>query len=164
MARDPALFTYLRDCPPRSDVVLGDARRSLSRGRGRFGVIVVDAFNSDSIPVHLLTRQALAVYLDRLAPGGVIAMHVTNRYLDLRPVVGDLAGDAGLTALVRQDLRITAAERAQGKTFSVWVVIARRTAELAPLAREPGWAPLRARPGSRVWTDDFSNLLGALKR
>jgi hypothetical protein len=165
LARDPKLFTYLRDCPPRSDVVLGDARRSLLKGpRGRFGVIVVDAFNSDSVPVHLLTREALALYLDRLADGGVIAVNVTNRYLDLKEVVGELAGDAGLASLARDRIHISEAESEQGKAGSVWIVLAREPADLAPLARDPEWVPLPDFPGSEVWTDDFSNLLGALKR
>ena len=165
LAKDPRLFTYLRDCPPRSDVVLGDARRSLSGvAGGQFGMIVVDAFNSDSVPVHLLTREALALYLDRLADGGVIALNVTNRYLDLRGVVADLARDANLASLVRDALHITDAEEDEGKAGSVWVVLSRGEAELAPLARDPDWVPFPDRPGAEVWTDDFSNLLGALKR
>jgi hypothetical protein len=165
LARDPRLFTYLRDCPPRADVVLGDARRSLSGSSGkRFGVIVVDAFNSDAIPVHLLTREALALYLDRLADGGVIAVNVTNRYLDLRGVVADLARDAHLASLVRDGLHISKAEAQEGRAGSVWVVLARDGSQLAALRRDPTWKPLPVRPRSRVWTDDFSNLLGALKR
>jgi len=165
LARDPRLFTFLRDCPPRTDIVVGDARRSLSRpSRDTFGVIVVDAFTSDSIPVHLLTRQALGLYLDRLADGGVIAVNVSNRYLDLRGVLGDLAADAHLSAMVRDRPQVTDAQAEEGKAGSVWVVMARRTTDLAALAGDPEWIPLRARPGSRVWTDDFSNILGAFKR
>ncbi|MDQ4132335.1 MAG: fused MFS/spermidine synthase [Actinomycetota bacterium] len=165
LARDPKLFTYLRDCPPKSDVVLGDARRSLSVRRGpKFGVIVVDAFNSDAIPVHLLTREAMALYLDHLADGGVILVNVTNRYLDLTGVVGDLANDAGLTSLVRDRRHVSKAEADEGKAGSMWVVMARDPAELAPLAKDPTWVPLRHRAGSEVWTDDFSNLLNAFQR
>jgi hypothetical protein len=165
IARDPHLFTYLRDCPPAADVVLGDARLSLSRASGAsFGLIVLDAFNSDSIPVHLITRQSLALYLRRLAPGGVIMVNITNRYLDMRGVVGDLAGDAGLAARVRDDVRTTAAETAATKSGSMWVVMARQSADLAGLDGDSRWKPLPARPGARVWTDDFSNLLDALKR
>lgn len=165
LARDPRLFTYLRDCPPRTDVIVGDARRSLSRAPGdRFGVIVVDAFNSDAIPVHLLTRQALALYLDRLADGGIIAVNVSNRYLDLAGVLGDLAGDAHLSALVRDEPHVTRAQADEGKAGSVWVVMARSTTDLAQLVGDPTWAPLPPRSGSRAWTDDFSNLLGAFKR
>ena len=165
IARDPRLFTFLRDCPPSAEVVLGDARLSLARAsHPTFGLIVVDAFNSDSIPVHLVTRQALALYLDRLGEGGVIMVNITNRYLDMRGVMGDLAGDAGLTALVRDDLHMTAEETPATESGSMWVVMARDRADLAGLAGDPRWKPLPARPGARVWTDDFSNLLDALKR
>ncbi|MGI9022261.1 MAG: spermidine synthase [Acidimicrobiales bacterium] len=165
LARNPSLFTFLRDCPPTSDVVVGDARRSLSRASGdEFGVIVVDAFTSDSIPMHLLTREALSLYLDRLADGGIIAFNVSNRYLDLDLVLGDLAGDARLTAMVRDGPNVTEAQVEEGKAGSVWVAMARRSSDLATLASDPTWAPLPARPESRVWTDDFSNLLGAFKR
>jgi spermidine synthase len=165
IARNPDLFTFLRDCPPRSDVTLGDARLSLDRVRPhRFGMIVLDAFNSDAIPVHLLTRQALALYLDKLTDGGVIAVNITNRYLDLRGVLGDLARDAHLAALAREDLRVSKARVAEGAAGSVWAVLARHPADLAPLAGDARWQALPSRPGTRVWTDDFSNLLSALKR
>ena len=165
VARDPRLFTYLRDCPPTTDVVLGDARLSLTRvSHASFGLIVVDAFNSDSIPVHLITRQALALYLDRLSDGGVIMFNITNRYLDLRSVVGELARNAGLAAIVRDDLHTTAADEAGTKRGSMWVVMARDRADFGNLVDDPRWKPLRARPGARVWTDDFSNLFDALRR
>ena len=164
IARDQRLFTYLRDCPPTAEVVLGDARLSLSQAsRPTFGLIVVDAFNSDSIPVHVITRQALDLYLDRLGDGGLIMVNITNRYLDLRGVLGDLAGDAGLTAVVRNDLDATG-EEAAGRLGSMWVVMARDRADLAGLADDPRWKPLSARSDARVWTDDFSNLFDALKR
>ena len=165
VARDPRLFTYLRDCPPSADVQLGDARLSLSRTSTRsFGLIVLDAFNSDSIPVHLMTRQALALYLDRLNDGGVIMFNITNRYLDMRTVLGNLARDAGLAALVRDDLHTPDEEQASGKKGSVWVVMARHRADLAGLGDDARWKPLPTRAADRVWTDDFSNLFDALKR
>ncbi len=165
VARDPRLFTYLRDCPAATDVRLGDARLSIAREqRARFGLIFVDAFNSDSLPVHLITREALAVYLDRLAPGGVVVFNVTNRYLDLRPVIGALGRDAGLTGLVRDDLRIPEADRAREKNGSMWAALARRPVDLGSLAGDPRWKPLPVRAETRVWTDDFSNLFDAVKR
>ena len=165
IARDPRLFTYLRDCPPASDVRLGDARLSIADApAGRFGMIFVDAFNSDSLPVHLITRQALALYLDRLTDDGVVVVNVTNRYLDLRPVIGALARDAGLTGVVRDDLDTTDADRTRAKTGSMWVALARRPADLGPLVSDPRWEPLPVRSGARAWTDDFSNLVDAIKR
>ena len=100
IARDPHLFTYLRDCPGRFGIALGDGRQSLARQPpGRFGVVVLDAFASDAIPVHLITRQAIELYLSRLQPGGVLLFHISNRYLDLEPVLGNLARDRGLACL-----------------------------------------------------------------
>ena len=165
IARDPGLFTYLRDCPPASDVRLGDARLSIAEApEGRFGMILVDAFNSDSLPLHLITRQALALYLDRLTDDGVVVFNITNRYLDLRPVIGALARDAGLTGVVRDDRHTTAEDTARAKTGSMWVALARRPADLGPLPEDPSWRPLPVRSGARVWTDDFSNLVDAIRR
>jgi len=160
VARDPRLFTFLRDCPPDIDVVLGDARLSLTRAPShQMDLLVVDAFNSDAIPVHLLTRQALALYLDKLSPDGMIAVHITNRYLDLRPVLGDLARDAGLSGLVREDRDVPETDHLAGKSASVWVVAARRPAALGRLGDDPRWRPLEAPAKPRVWTDDFSNIV-----
>ena len=93
-------FTYLADCRGKCDIVLGDARLSLERPSSeKFDLLALDAFSGDSIPTHLLTREALAVYLRRLAPGGLIAVHVTNRYLSLAPVVRAAAADAKLVAV-----------------------------------------------------------------
>ena len=97
VARDPKYFTYLRDCAPQAQVVTGDARLMLaSHPDASLDVLVLDAFSSDAIPVHLITREAFALYLRKLAPGGVIAVHITNRYLDLAPVVGATARGVGL--------------------------------------------------------------------
>ncbi|MDP8976886.1 MAG: fused MFS/spermidine synthase [Actinomycetota bacterium] len=160
VARDSRLFTFLRDCPPVTDVVLGDARLSLTREpQHRFQILVVDAFNSDAIPVHLLTREALALYMDKLTDDGVLAVHITNRYLDLRPVLAALADDAGLTALVRDDIDLSAPERAAGKSASVWVVAARRPAHLGRLVDDRRWQPLEPSAERSVWTDDFSNIV-----
>jgi SAM-dependent methyltransferase len=97
VARDPELFTYVADSRADVKVVLGDGRLRLSEEpSGRFDLLVIDAFSSDAIPVHLLTREALATFLDKLAPHGVIAYHISNRHLDLAPVVARLAVESGL--------------------------------------------------------------------
>lgn len=163
VAGDPRLFTFLRDCPPTTDVVLGDARLSLAGApNSHFEVLVVDAFNSDAIPVHLLTREAMALYREKLTDHGFLAVHITNRYLDLRPVLGDLAADAGLTALVREDRNVPEPERRAGKSASVWVVAARSPADLAPLDQDPRWQRLEPSASSSLWTDDFSNIVSVL--
>ena len=164
IARDPTLFSYLAECAPAARLVMGDARLSLaSDTAARYDLLVLDAFSSDAIPVHLLTREALQVYLARLAPDGVLAVHVSNRYLDLRGPVAALAADAGLSAMAGTDLRLTAAERRRLEAASRWIAVARRTPVLEPLRiRGERWQPLTAADATRLWTDDYSNVLGAL--
>ncbi len=102
IARDPSLFRYLEVCGPEIEVVLGDGRQNVSgMPDDTFDFLVLDAFSSDAIPAHLLTREALAVYLRKLAPGGIMMFHISNRYVRLEPVVASLAADAGLSALIQ---------------------------------------------------------------
>lgn len=163
IARDPDLFTFLADCPGEHEVVLGDARLSLNHASdGRFGVLVVDAFTSDAIPVHLLTREAIELYMSKLAPGGVVMVHISNRYLDLSPVLANLAWDLGLSSLYGAN-RQTLEQLAQGKSASEWVILARRPADLGNLAQDRQWSGLVAEPGSRVWTDDFSDVFSVFR-
>ena len=162
MARDPRLFTYLRDCPGRHEVVLGDARLSVAGAPDRaFGLIVGDVFSSDAVPAHLLTREALALYRSKLTPDGALALHISNRYLDLEPVVAALAADAGMTCLGRDEPR-RARVGVPGKLPSHWTVLAERRGTLAGLSSDPRWRPCRREADDRVWTDDFSNIVGAL--
>ena len=163
MARDPRLFTYMRVCPGRRDVVLGDARLSLRDARPRgYGMIVADAFSSDSIPVHLLTREALALYRSKLRPDGLIAVNVSNRYLTLQPVLGKLAQDAGLACVTQEDRRSEDDGR-RDTDASDWVVMAGRERTLRAVAPgRKGWEACPAPDGTPVWTDDFSNIIGVI--
>jgi hypothetical protein len=160
IARDPRFFTFLQDCRAGDlDVLLGDARLRLQEAPARhYGLIVLDAFSSDSIPVHLLTREALRLYLDKLADGGILAIHASNLYLDLRPVLGELARDAHLACRVCDDTAISEEDARRGKTASRWVVMARRDEDLGSLASDPRWQSLSGDTGGAVWTDDFSNI------
>ena len=161
LARDSGLFTYLRDCPGRRDFVLGDARLTLERRpAGEFNLIALDAFNSDAIPVHLLTREAVASYVRRLAPRGVLAFHISNRYLDLEPVLGNVAAELRLACRSQVDVEVT--DETPGKRASHWMVLTRRTEDLGEEADWP-WLPCD-RNGDRVWTDDYSNVLDLLIR
>lgn len=163
VARNPAFFTYLRDCGTRCDVVIGDARVSLARARpGQFGLLILDAFSSDAIPVHLLTREALALYLSRLAPGGVIALHISNLHLSLSPVLGRLAQDQGLAALWQQE-PATAGSLTDGKFPSEWMVMARTRGDLGALAADPRWTAPPVTAATPLWSDDFSNILSVLR-
>jgi spermidine synthase len=160
IARDARLFTYLRDCPPQVDVVLGDARLRLADApAAAYDLIVLDAFSSDAIPVHLLTREALALYLSKLADGGAIALHISNRYLDLLPVVAELARDARVAGVVGRGTRLTAEQTGQMLSSSAWVVLSRRARDLGSLARREGWDVLPPAGDRGLWTDDFSNVL-----
>jgi hypothetical protein len=168
IAEDPRYFTFLTRCAPAAKIVLGDARLKLRDAPdGSYDLIVLDAFSGDSIPMHLVTREALALYLRKLAPGGLIAFHISNLYFDLAPTVGNLAEDAHLTAYIGNDTGLSQAQRDQGKQASIWVVMARDPEELSTLAAQTGrpfqWRPLEGRPGSPLWTDDYSNLLGVVK-
>jgi hypothetical protein len=159
IARDSRLFTFLQHARGEIDYVLGDARLRLAEPGDRFGLLIVDAFSSDAIPVHLLTREALRTYRDRLQPDGLLAFNISNRYLNLRSVLANLARDAGLRCFVRDDLSPSAEERAAGKSPSVWAVLTASSSDAANL-RRAGWDELRGDPRQPVWTDDFSNLLG----
>ncbi|HVH13053.1 MAG TPA: fused MFS/spermidine synthase, partial [Longimicrobium sp.] len=137
--------------------VLGDARVQLAADTARqYDLILLDAFSSDAIPVHLMTREALQTYLARLAPGGIIAFHVSNRYLDLEPVVAALARDAGLAARAGQGPR---GERATYESNSTWIALARQEADLGPLTADRAWWIPRLRADVETWTDDYSSLL-----
>jgi hypothetical protein len=168
IAEDPRYFTLLSQCDPQTKIILGDARLKLKDAHdSSYGLIVLDAFSGDSIPMHLMTKEALALYVQKLAPGGLIAFHVSNLYFDLAPTLGNLAADAHLTALVGNDTQVTQAQRDAGKLPSIWVVMARNPNDLAPLYDVPhpgfAWEPLHAQPNARLWTDDYSNLLGVVK-
>lgn len=162
IARDPRHFSFLRDCPPAVRVVIGDARLSLRRAPpAHYDLLVVDAFSSDAIPTHLLTREAMAGYLDKLAPDGVLVIHISNRFMDLEPVVAALARDAGLTG--RSSINSPSAQRADiPATYSHLVVLARHEADLRTLATSPDWRRL-AEASARVWTDSYVNVLAALR-
>jgi SAM-dependent methyltransferase len=164
MARDPRYFTYLRDARADVRVVLGDARLSLAKeADNSFDLLVIDAFGADAIPVHLLTSEALRIYLRTLQPHGVLAFHLSNRYMDLQPLVGDLANAAGLVALAQDQREISAADEQAGKAPSTWVVVARAQEDLGSLASESRWRRLQSQASPRVWTDDFSNPLSVMR-
>jgi hypothetical protein len=166
IARDPSLFHYLADCAPEVAVVLGDARLSLQAApAGSFDLLILDAFSSDAIPVHLLTVEALALYLDKLAAGGVIALHISNRNLDLAPVVAALVRAAGAVAW-QQTHRPAAPPGVAAPAYrnlSSWIVIARQPEDLAPLAADARWSRLEGGAGERPWSDGFSDIVGALR-
>jgi SAM-dependent methyltransferase len=162
IARDPKYFTFLEDCRARKvNVVLGDGRLRLREAPDEcYELILLDAFSSDAVPVHLLTREALQLYLRKLAKGGVLVFHISNRYLDLQPVLAALARDAKLLCRFRDDLIVTPKEEEEGKEKSQWAVMAGAPESLGPLARSSAWIALEGKREADVWTDHFSNILG----
>ena len=154
------VFTYIRESGAQVDIVVGDARTSLAReGPQRFDVLVIDAFSGDAIPVHLLTREALAIYRRHLAPGGILAFHISNRHVDLEPAIAALAASSGMEArhvYSRQNDK-------QGEYTATWMLVT-DNAEffLQPDLVAHAFGP-DSRPGLRAWTDDYSALLPLLR-
>jgi hypothetical protein len=164
IAHDPRYFTYLEDCRARSvEVLLGDARIRLREAPDHaFRAIILDAFSSDSLPVHLLTREAIELYLSKLEPDGVIAFNLTNRYLDLGPLIARQAADAQLLCLIRHDLSVTDEQRQAGKQPSIWAMMSQNRSALSAALADPRWSAPKPRPGSSHWTDDYSDLASYL--
>lgn len=163
VAKDDRYFTYLKDTKAQWRVVLGDARLSIQQSPANgYDLLVVDAFSSDAIPVHLLTREALRLYESKLKPEGLMAFHITNHFLDLRPVVGSLAADIGWRGYVMHDIR-KATSDGRAISGSKWVVLAKDQRLLERFAADPRWVDLNKIPPVQVWTDDFSNILRVLQ-
>ncbi|MBV9884265.1 MAG: fused MFS/spermidine synthase [Sphingomonadaceae bacterium] len=168
---DPAMvqvartrFSFLSRCAPQVRIVLGDARLSLARQPANsIDILAVDAFSSDAVPMHLLTREALRVYGRAVQPNGIVLFHISNRYLDLQPVVADLAAREGWNAEILQYVP-TEQEEAMNATISVWIALSRNPATLDRLKAASGddgvnWEPLSPRPGFAGWSDDHASIL-----
>ena len=148
----------------RSTIVLGDARLRLRDAPDHaYQLIVLDAFSSDAVPVHLLSREAIRLYRAKLADGGMLAFNLSNRYLDLDPMMGRQAEDAGLVCRVCYDLNLSDEEKRAGKQPSIWAVMAATEARPGqPWRPTPAGSSPTSRPGSAVWTDDYSDLASYL--
>ena len=163
VARDPRYFTYLSACAGAPiGVVVGDARLRLREARdGAYDLITLDAFSSDAVPAHLMTREALALYVSKLAPGGVVAFHVSNRALELERVVGGVSAEAGLASRIFNDGRQGAE---LGLDSSTWVAVARNDEDLGQLTADANWPEFdRDVYKLEVWRDDFSDVLSVFR-
>jgi SAM-dependent methyltransferase len=163
IARDPRYFTFISKCAPDLPVVIGDARLTLAAAAERYDLIVLDAFSSDTIPVHLLTREAVAAYLQHLNEGGVLLLHISNRYMELADTVAAVGAAEGLSALIKVDDRPEASP-ADYKMNAEVVALSRRAADTGDLQARPGWRKLEAERGVQPWTDDYSNIFEAIIR
>jgi hypothetical protein len=164
IARDPHRFTFLSSCAPQAPIVIGDARLTLAKEPdSQFDLIIVDAYSSDAIPVHLATTEAMALYRSKLAPQGVVMMHISNRHLELHSVVEGIAGANGLKTWVWRRDQDDSDDL--NYVFSSDVVISAQNAEdIGGLAHDSSWVLNTPNPTIRTWTDDYSNVAGALWR
>lgn len=159
IATNPKLFTNIEKSKADIDFKIGDARLEMAKLEDRYDLIILDAFSSDAVPVHLITKEAVQLYLEHLKPGGILAFHVTNRYLDLPPVLANIAEELGVVAVSRRDSSIPETERIERKKESTYyVAIAKTEPELGTPSEDTVWTRLFANPGQRVWTDDYSNI------
>ncbi|MCL2713486.1 MAG: fused MFS/spermidine synthase [Alphaproteobacteria bacterium] len=162
-ARNPKYFHFISACAPDLQPVIGDARLTFAKeAEGVYDLVIVDAYSSDAIPIHLATAEAMKIYKDKLAPDGVVMMHVSNRHLDLEPVVVGIAGANGLRSWAYKGDTRTEEEP---YIYDTRVVVSARTdADVGGLASSPHWTEMKPDPALRVWTDDYSNILGAIYR
>jgi hypothetical protein len=162
IATNPEYFSFLSACSPDLPIVLGDARLTVAdEADGSYDMLVVDAFSSDSIPVHLMTREAFEMYLSKLRPDGVIAIHISNRNMDLAPALAAIGKTLGLTALIHEAVN-TEPVKLNYKSGARVAVFGRDAEALEAIAALPGWRALEPVAGVAEWTDDYSNILGAI--
>ena len=162
IAHNPDHFTFMNRCAPDAPTHLGDARMVLAQQDAMaFDILVIDAYSSDSVPVHLTTVEAFEIYLDQLSEDGVLVFHISNRYYDISRPLGRLAEAMGLEARIQNYMGNAAVD--PGDAASLVVVLSRSEEGLGDLNNDPRWTNL-ASDGGRVWTDDFANLLEVLRR
>jgi hypothetical protein len=166
IAKNRRYFSYLSECTPSASIILGDARLHLQRlqAEPKFDLLVIDAFSSDSIPMHLMTAEAMNINLSRLTDDGVLMIHISNRFFDLEPVIERLAQNAGLHTTIFRTATQKDFPIGVFPTPSVWVAVSRQEGLIRKIRGfDPGWATLKRKPSQSLWTDDFSTPLEALK-
>ena len=162
IARDPAHFSYMDQCAREMPTILGDARLTLAQETDApFDVLVIDAYSSDAIPIHLITLEALDLYRERMTADGILVMHISNRFYELAPILGNAAEVLGITALYQNRAGTVEDPIQKGEVPSKVVLMSADPAALAPFVGDPRWKAL-AGQGGLVWTDDHANLLSAL--
>jgi hypothetical protein len=169
IASDPRYFTFLQDAKAPYKVILGDGRFKLAQVPDRaYDLLIMDAFSSDSIPVHLVTKEAFQLYFRKLKTSGWLLVNISNRYIDLEPVLGAIAHELGLVAIHQQEGEISPTEKAMGKSASHWVILSHKSDNFGSLLQDPRWEALVSKqtgssPETLIWTDDYSNILSALR-
>ena len=165
IARDPKRFSFISSCAPDLPIVLGDARLTLAKEPdGSYDLIIVDAYSSDAIPVHLATREAMAIYKAKLAPHGVVTMHISNRHLELRKRGRRHRRRQRAEVLGVDGNPTTKRRRRISSCPSDVVIAAASAADIGALADSELWVLTEPNPEVRTWTDDYSNIAGAFLR
>ncbi|HNW34341.1 MAG TPA: fused MFS/spermidine synthase [Candidatus Ozemobacteraceae bacterium] len=169
IAKNPDLFSFLRDSKADTRIILGDARIMIRNAAdGAFNLIILDAYSSDAIPVHLLTREAVELYRRKLAPGGMLLFHISNRYLDLEPILGAVASNLGLTALTARydpgdDEELHYENDARYVFGSKWMLVAEKADIFGQIVRDPLWRTASSGSPEFIWTDGFSSIWQAYR-
>lgn len=163
IASNPRYFSYLSDSKAKINIVIGDARLELAKAPpASYDMIILDAFSSDSVPVHLLTREAIQMYLSKLQPHGLLAFHTSNKYIDLPPVLARTANSLGLASRYREG-QVRAGEEEKGMSDSHWVILARDKADFDKLGHSILWEDITHPDPGPLWTDDFSNVVRSMR-
>ena len=164
LSRDMGLFTFLKECGQDVPIIMGDARLTLADAPdGAYDLIVVDAFTSDAIPIHLLTKEAMAIYKAKLSPQGIVLIHISNRHLELGSVVTGIAAANDMVTRISESGDVTE-DDSDYKFLGTVTVSARKDEDFGPLAKSQYWELQQPNPRQRVWSDDYSNIVGALIR
>ena len=162
LAKDPEHFSYLSECTPNAPIVLGDGRLNLAtEPEQHFDLLLIDAFSSDSIPAHLLTVEAVDLYMSRLSDDGLLVMHISNRHMDLSRIVARIAARLGVPVLYQYYLPAKDTDGRFAASASQVAVLANSRSALTELEQNPDWEVLES-DGKRPWTDDYSNVIGAI--
>jgi hypothetical protein len=163
LALNPDYFTFLQDAQAPLDIALGDGRLAIAQAPDcSYDLLFMDAFSSDSIPVHLITQEAVQLYFNKLTERGILAINITNRYLNLEPVLAALAQHLRLATLEQHEATVSEEERSRGKAPSHWVLLAKESQTFGNLLTDPRWHPIPPVANAAPWTDDFSNIVRAI--
>jgi hypothetical protein len=163
LAQDSRYFRFLRDCGPKMPIVLGDARLTLPQEADKKSILIIDAFSSDSIPLHLLTKEAFGMYLSKLNDTGILVAHISNRHLGLSRVLARVGAEHGLVTYLNEEIGIPPdIQRSQLRSPSVVAVLARKAEHLGALSVHPAWKLVEPEMTRRPWTDDYSNIFEAI--
>jgi len=169
IATNPKYFTFLQDCPPETKVIMGDARIAIAKAPdNHYGLIVADAFNGMAVPTHLLTKEAISLYLKKLQKGGIIVFHISNKYLDLKKPLGRIAAEMGLTAILRAGpmftiIAMTEDRKTLAPVFDLQLSDSKSNTKNKNKKNKRSWKVLRDYPETRLWTDTYTEL-GSLIR